>query len=66
MGSHNSKNIVQAEFNDKERAAEALGRMLRSANSLELKEAFDEYLAILDRSGLPELPVQEARKPTSR
>jgi hypothetical protein len=40
---------------------EALRRMMTSASDLELKQAFDEYLAILDRSGLADLWMGEVR-----
>ena len=39
-------------FDGTNQAEEALLRMMSSATSRELKQAFDEYLAILDRWGL--------------
>ncbi len=49
------------EFDGTIQAEEALRRMMTSATSLELKQAFDEYLAILDSSGLVDLSMDELR-----
>jgi hypothetical protein len=51
IGDFNGSAVGQAE--------EALTRMMTSASSVELKQAFDDYLAILDRSGLADLSTDE-------
>jgi hypothetical protein len=46
-------------FDGANQTEEALMRMMTSATTLELKHAFDEYLAILDRSGLADLSTKK-------
>jgi hypothetical protein len=46
-------------FDGANQAEEALMRMMTSATSLELKHAFDDYLAILDTSGVTDLSTEK-------